>query len=179
MSSDELEYYIPKFKLDQLMPNGYQYSLKKINDLEKEFKNVLFNRSCSGMTRDRADELPNVISFGVKAILIDKETRSHIWLVDETFSKDRKKKISIPGGHLSVPYDDDTVESFLKDNLIRELCEEFSSNKNIISSLYPDDIEYHLSKLGFQDVEDVEDGWYYQYTPNYISFFKVINVMEK
>lgn len=175
--SQDLEYYIPKYKMDELMPGGYQYALKKITNLDDEFDHILFHRRCKSITRSRADNDPSVLSFGVKAILIDKSYPTNIWLVDERFSKAHKMKISIPGGHISGNITSDTVEEVITGNLIREMYEEFSSGDEYKDE-YVDDIAHHLRILGF-DYAECTDDWYYQYTPDYLSFFKVIYVSPK
>lgn len=168
-----LELYVPKYKMEEWFPNGYQIPLKRIDDVE-EFHKIVFSKYCTAMTRERADSLDNIISIGVKTVLIDQNNPTTMWLGDEYYSKDKKSKVSIPGGHMESCPDCDSVEELLRWNLIRELYEELAYNVRYTPETQS--IADAMRTLGCAESEEL-DGWYYQYTPHYLSFFKLVRVL--
>ena len=168
-----LELYVPKYKMEEWIPNGYQIPLKRIDDVET-FSKIVFSKYCMAMPREEADALDTIISLGVKTILVDKNHPTTMWLGDEYYSKDKKKKVSIPGGHMENNPDCDSVEELLRWNLIRELYEELAYNVTYTSQ--SQNIADHMRTLGCAEAEEL-DGWYYQYTPDYLCFFKLVKIL--
>lgn len=168
-----LELYVPKYKMEEYMPNGYQVPIKRIDDVET-FDKIVFSKHCMPMTRRDADGLKTIISLGVKAVLIDQNHPTTMWLGDEAYSKDMKMKVSIPGGHMEQNDDCETVEELLRWNLIRELYEELGYN--VDQPLQSQNVADNLRVLGCAEAEEM-DGWYYQYTSDYLCFFKLIRIL--
>lgn len=168
-----LELYLPKYKMEEWFPDGYQFPLKRIDNVE-ELGSIIFSKYCQSLPRETADAMTSIVSFGVKTVLIDQNHPTTIWLGDESYSKDKKMKVSIPGGHMEMNDDCETLEELLRMNLIRELYEELAYN--VDQPLQSQNIADNLRVLGCSDAEEL-DGWYYQYTPDYLCFFKLIRIM--
>ena len=168
-----LELYVPRYKMQEYLPDSYQIPIKRITNVE-EFGKIVFSKYCMPMTREDADSLSNIVSLGVKVILVDQNHPTTMWLGDEYYSKDRKMKVSIPGGHMERNDDCETVEELLRWNLVRELYEELAYNVENTSN--NQNIADTMRVLGCAEAEELDD-WYYQYTEDYLCFFKLVRVL--